>query len=274
MPFFVASCRANPTVTWWLPSDAGDLPAAAPNVRVLPTTLADYAARIGGAIGLRLGAVTPYKLCDLKPTLGLVHADELQGVDHYGFCDLDVVFGDIRRFYTDEVLDHDVVSTHADRISAHLAVFRNVAAVRASFRRVRGWRAAMTDPRHLGFDESRYSRLFTRPRRWLALSRPPRFRTWFQERHSTILAPMPWHDGAATHPEAWRWRAGHLTNERDGDREFLYLHFMNWKSNRWLRPLGAAPPSAWMEQPTVVHMDPARADEGFRITRRGFEALA
>ena len=35
-------------------------------------------------------------------------------------------------------------------------------------------------------------------------------------------------------PGRWFWRDGRLMNERYQEREFLYLHFMNWKSDRWL----------------------------------------
>ena len=33
------------------------------------------------------------------------------------------------------------------------------------------------------------------------------------------------------YPQRWFWRRGRVTNEYDGDREFLYLHFMRWQSD-------------------------------------------
>ncbi|WP_211090272.1 DUF6625 family protein [Pseudothauera nasutitermitis] len=38
MPFFLASCRANPTVDWLLFSDCGELPDCPPSVRMVGTS--------------------------------------------------------------------------------------------------------------------------------------------------------------------------------------------------------------------------------------------
>ena len=41
-------------------------------------------------------------------------------------------------------------------------------------------------------------------------------------------------DKRGCHPGFWFWKEGKLTNEKDGEREFLYLHFMRWQTNRWI----------------------------------------
>ena len=42
----------------------------------------------------------PYKLCDYKPSYGEVFKDELAGYDFWGNCDIDLVWGNIKKNFT------------------------------------------------------------------------------------------------------------------------------------------------------------------------------
>ena len=44
------------------------------------------------------GVKSPYKLCDYKPIYGLIFDEDLQDYDFWGHCDVDLIFGDIRKF--------------------------------------------------------------------------------------------------------------------------------------------------------------------------------
>ena len=71
----------------------------------------------------------------------------------YGWCDTDLLFGDIRSVYTDEILArYDVLSTHADRISGHFALFRNTRRNRTMYRRIYRWQRYLVGAE---FDRSR-----------------------------------------------------------------------------------------------------------------------
>lgn len=48
----------------------------------------------------------PYKLCEYKQAYGYILQDYIKGYDFWGFGDLDLVYGDIRSFITEEVLTH------------------------------------------------------------------------------------------------------------------------------------------------------------------------
>jgi hypothetical protein len=94
----------------------------------------------------------------------------------------------------------------------------------------------------------------------------------FVEQYSTILTSTPWLDGSHQHPTEWCWKNGSLTNKSDGNREFMYLHFMNFKSNKYL-PSGS-PPAAWQDRNDIVRVSPSEAAlNGFRVTPIGFEKL-
>ena len=53
----------------------------------------------------------PYALVEYKPTFGHVFADFLVDYTHWGYSDLDIVFGDLSRWITkDELNDYDIVT--------------------------------------------------------------------------------------------------------------------------------------------------------------------
>ena len=67
------------------------------------------------------GVKSPYKLCDYKPIYGLIFDEDLQDYDFWGHCDVDLIFGDIRKFITDDILNK------YDRILSrgHFTLYRN-----------------------------------------------------------------------------------------------------------------------------------------------------
>ncbi len=270
-PFFLKSCARNPSITWHLHTDCGVPDGMPANVRITETSYTQYCRRVSQTLGIDFAPDKPYKLCDLKPALGLVHQEELTGFDFWAFGDIDVVYGDIRRYFTtDRLSGSDIFSTHRRRISGHLCLLRNDATMREAFMAVPDWKQLLSNKQHVAFDESAFSRLFVRHKNWpdwlanLAkpLNRWTR-RTENVEAFSTPNAGVAWHDGTKNFPDAWFWRAGRLTNARDGEREFPYLHFMAWKQTEW--------PAAGMTWNSAL--DDVLASDAWRISARGFAAL-
>src|SRR5690606_12993529 len=72
----------------------------------------------------------PYKLCDYKVTYGVMFAEELQGYDYWGVCDLDMLFGDMAG-----VLDLHALSEYTKLFwHGHLTIYRNTPEVNNTFR--------------------------------------------------------------------------------------------------------------------------------------------
>jgi len=267
MPFFLASCQANPTVDWLLFSDCGELQELPPNVRIVQTSYEAYCVRVSVCLGIDFHPRNPYKLCDLKPALGVIHEQELAGYEFWGFCDLDLVFGGLRDYYTaDRLARKDVFSTHARRISGHCCLLRNTAEIRGLFQRVPNWRERLSDDVHHAFDEGPFSRLFIPHKNWPVFLWP--LASWFRraefiEAFSTPGAKIGWVDASRDFPSCWFWHKGRLTNDRDGQRHFPYFHFVVWKKNDW-RDLPQLSPH---------YLQELAATERWVIDSRGFHPL-
>ncbi|MEB0044862.1 MULTISPECIES: DUF6625 family protein [unclassified Pseudomonas] len=243
MPFYLESCRRNPNIDWLLFSDCGVPENLPPNVTVEALSFSDYCALVSHRLNIDFQPTAAYKLCDIKPALGHIHADRLQGYDFWAFGDIDLVYGDLRHYFpSDRLAGFDLFSTHERRVAGHLCLMRNTARKREAFKQIKGWQQRFTDQEHHALDEGAFSRIFI----WRKNFPKPlfnllgKFNSWrrsseFTEAFSTPGGCIKWHDGTDNFPCRWYWRDGFLSNDRDGDRQFPYFHFVCWKRNEWSR---------------------------------------
>lgn len=239
MPFFIESCRKNPDVEWLFFSDCGQPDDLPHNVSINSCSFADYCSLVSDRLGIEFSPDSAYKLCDIKPALGYIHADQLVGFDFWGFSDIDLVYGDLRGYFTaGRLARYDLLSTHERRISGHLCLLRNNEHMRTAFMQVSGWRNALSNSEHCAFDEKDFSRLFIRRKNWPEFIRRylDRMNNWrrqseFAEAFSTPNARVAWRDGTYNFPERWVWRDGRLTCVPEHGQEFPYFHFIAWKAH-------------------------------------------
>lgn len=74
------------------------------NVEVIYTTFADFKKIVQKNFDFEISLSTPYKLCDYKPAYGDILKDKIRNFDYWGHCDIDLVFGNIRKFISDDIL--------------------------------------------------------------------------------------------------------------------------------------------------------------------------
>jgi hypothetical protein len=111
------------------------------------------------------------------------------------------------------------------------------------------------------------------PRAFLPPIRNYWLNNYFKEQYSTVFGRGYWHDGTQQHPEIWYWQKGTLTNHRDGDREFLYLHLMNFLKP-WNLGSGFGDRAVWEKHEHLLHFDPAEIEKGVvEISPTGFNLI-
>lgn len=268
MPFFIESCRANPNINWLLLGDCDVLDDLPNNVEQRFFAFVDYCAFVSECLGINFNPSNPYKLCDLKPALGFIHAEDVAGYDFWGFSDLDLIYGDLRSYFSDERLrKYKVLSTHERRISGHFCLLRNEPELNSLFWKIPDFVRRAEDPKNHALDEGGFSRIFL----WRKNFPKPLFELvglfnrWrrvaeFEEAFSTPNGIRPWTDGTQDYPAYWVWRNGRLQNAKDGDRQFPYLHFLVWKKD-WQQ---SSQPMSY-EQAQVL-----ASRRNWRIDRDGF----
>lgn len=282
-PIFLESCRQNPTINWLIhtdcPCDSFDIN----NVAFQYITFEDYIKSVNNILDVRFDPADYYKLCDLRPMYRVLYKEEIKTFDFWGYGDLDVIYGNIRHFYTDKVLENKVISTHTWCISGHFALIRNEEWLNNAFRKIKNWKKIIEKRYNQRFDEDTFSKLFQYPKRlpvsWkkfydILNSSTKMFRSdlYFKEQFTTPLTPILWKSGKADHPTLWFWKDGRITNELDGKDEFIYLHFMNFKHARYMdQKYGKK--AFWSDLPKIVSIEPENFGKGIRIDRNGFSGI-
>lgn len=156
-PYFqlwMNSCRQNPTIDFFVATDL-ELPEPIPqNVHKIAMTFDEVRSLIQKHFDFQISLTKPYKLCDFKPTYGLVFSDWLKNYDFWGHCDTDIIWGDIRKYFTDELLNQ------YDRVlnQGHCSIYRNTEKVNNYFRTLdpmgcMNWKEALSSESHYSFDE-------------------------------------------------------------------------------------------------------------------------
>ena len=269
MPLFLKSCEHNPDINWLLIGDCGEPDGLPANVRYRYSSFADYCDLVSERLGLSFHPTNPYKLCDLKPAYGFIHQEDIQGYDFWGFGDLDLIYGDLRAYFTAEKLKrYDFFSTHERRVSGHLCVMRNNEHFRTLFWRIPDFHKRIEDHQHHALDEGGFTRLFLWRKnfpkplfKFVGLFNPLRRVAEFREAFSTPYAKVAWIDGGYDFPQRWYWSAGHLTNDTSQTREFPYFHFVVWKS-------------LWKHGKTgdAAHIARLASDECWSVDSEGFHS--
>ena len=103
---FLDSCRYNQEVNWLIFTDDTSEYRYPSNVQVVPMTFEHLLDRIKSKFDFSVLLPRPYKLCDYKPTYGYLFEEYIQQYDYWGHCDIDMVFGDIKKFITEEILNN------------------------------------------------------------------------------------------------------------------------------------------------------------------------
>jgi hypothetical protein len=225
-PAFLHSCKENPTINWIFFTDCGSPTHHSPNVVFYHQTLPEMRELLRKKIGKDAILESAYKVCDYKPTYGVVFDDYLNEFDFWGHCDVDIIWGDIRKYTTEEILDeYDIFSTRKGRISGHFSLFRNTLSVNQLFRQSSEFAKVMRQVKCRAFDEEGMTRVVARS------ARAGSIRVYWPKFLQNYADPKT--DSPSTLPQyinKYFWEKGKLFDcTGQGAAEILYLHFMTWK---------------------------------------------
>lgn len=120
-PLWLKSTEYNKDFNWLLFLDDKRDFNYPKNVKTIYTDFHSIKLRFQELFDFPIVLNSAYKLCDFKPIYGLAFQEYIKDSDFWGFGDIDLLYGDLKKFITDEVLSNN------DRVyrSGHLSLFRN-----------------------------------------------------------------------------------------------------------------------------------------------------
>jgi len=290
--YFLVSVHHNPTIDFILITDQ-EIESSA-NFKVIHSSLEEYIERANSVLSLNIQWREPYKFCDLKPCLGKLYEAYIRDYDFFGFYDLDVIYGNLRHFLTDEILSqYEVFSTCDLIITGHFALFRNTKKHRNYYKRIPNFRKLLEAKENAILDEIALKRAYSTIRhgiwRWKAVRTltnrltkgmlrkavaRKKSKLYLKDFYTTPYSfngehteLVPWEDGTLNQPMTWFWKDGEVWYE-GAPSKGIYLHFMNFKANNGRFDGTEAP---WKKLDTVVHCSVEEMkNQGVTICEEGF----
>lgn len=287
------SCTKNPEIDWYFFTDCQTTDINYPNIHLSYLSFEEYCQKVGDKLGIDFHPNNAYKLCDIRVFNGFIHKELISDYEFWGFGDIDLVWGDIFNFYTEDILaKYDVFSTHGDRISGHLAFFRNNEKYRNLCFNIVDWKNKLTMNKYFGLDEKEFSyliysqskyimkfyskiilKIFNWRDAWVIyynlLSCFSKIfflkqrHLYFKEQHTT---PILANDGRSFKydSDTWYYNDGKVINAKTGE-EHIYFHFMIYKKN------GFRSDHFW--ENGCYRIDRHDFSRQIKIDKSGFEAI-
>ena len=129
---FLKSCKYNKDFDWLIFTDNTGNYEYPKNVKKIELTFEECKHIIQGKFKeFAISLDTPKKFCDYKPAYGYIFEEYLNGYEFWGYCDIDLIFGDLKKFITDDILNK------YDRLFSlgHLSLYRNNKDINTMFMR-------------------------------------------------------------------------------------------------------------------------------------------
>lgn len=221
---YLISAAKNPTINWLFITDC-EIPVEYPNnIRFVPTTLNKLNLKINAVLETEV-PLTPRKLCDIRPAYGKIFQEHIKDYDFWGFCDVDIIWGDIRKFITEDMLaNYDILSSRKGALSGHFTIFRNVDWLNNYYKTIPNYYYLVQQQKYMWTEEQVLTKhLHSQMNNADA---PKVF--W-----PKILCNQE--NGRDSHQEyyldKWLWKDGKMLELKNGKpvNEVMYLHFINWK---------------------------------------------
>jgi hypothetical protein len=181
----------------------------------VPTDAADFRARCKRYLGVTMPEcfADPRKYSEAQPALAEIYPDVVAGYDFWGYTNLDVVYGRLDRWVTDDLLSTcDVFGNDPNSMCGPFSLLRNNAKVNALYRNVPNWQEIFESPNFHGFDEG----LFAQAVRESDVGQQYRFWQGFD---------------TFTEPKLRLAADGTLFDDHQGGAEIMMYHFRRTK--RW-----------------------------------------
>lgn len=222
-PLWLETCRWNKNFDWLVFTDdrrAFDYPE---NVKVIYMEFAELKEKIQALYDFKIALDAPYRLCNFRPAFGEVFEEYLDGYDTWGFCDNDMLYGNLSAMLPKELPIQYKVGGFG-----HLSFVPNTDKIRSLYRYADAYRLAFTHSNLLFFDEDTWPYILKAkgyeilklhiadfmPRLWQheVLEEPGR--EWMNKAHCFV-----WTEG-----KLWRYY-----EDKDGSvkrEEYAYIHFL------------------------------------------------
>lgn len=156
--YFLYSCSFNQTIDFILITDNKERIVNKPsNLQVKYLALKEIEKLASSKLGFNVSLDYPYKLCDFKATYGFLFSEIIEKYDFWGYSDIDLVFGNIRNFITEDILTkYDIISSRHDYLTGVFCLYRNTEQLTTLFMQSKDYIKVLSSRKHFSFSECNF----------------------------------------------------------------------------------------------------------------------
>lgn len=118
---FLKTCGNNSGFEWFIFSENNGEYSYPDNVHYVEMSWEELKSLFQSRFDFEISLDSPYKLCDFKPAYGYVFEEYIKDYDYWGYCDIDLLFGDLDAFIAFEKI------AKFDKVGhlGHMALYKN-----------------------------------------------------------------------------------------------------------------------------------------------------
>tara|TARA_R110000868_G_scaffold319258_1_gene580016 strand:+ start:4544 stop:5656 length:1113 start_codon:yes stop_codon:yes gene_type:complete len=238
------------------------------NVKLTPFTIDEFDLLATKKLGFKINIQYAYKFCDLKPAYGIIFSEYVKDYDFWGMTDIDIIFGRIREFITEDLLsNYDVISVRNDYPTGSFMLFKNTEIINNLFKKSKDYKMVFQSDTHYCFDECNFKHNFLQ-----AGGNIDDIDCEIESMHHVIKKEEA-NNNLKAHfdflvieglPGQLKWEKGFLSFKNEF--EVLLHHLILYKANKYTRK------KAWKHVPDTFHIDKYLVRKSELNTVKGFIA--
>jgi hypothetical protein len=157
--YFLHSCKYNHSIDFYVITENKQaIPNMPRNVKIIYKSIEEIKVAAAQKLGFKIAIENGYKLNDFKPAYGFLFPELVKGYDFWGHSDLDVIYGNMREFFDNEMLStYDFISTRHDFTCGCFCLYRNNKKINTYFMRSKDYKKVFSNPKHFCFDECSFA---------------------------------------------------------------------------------------------------------------------
>ena len=125
---WIRSCEFNKDYDFFVITDQ-EYTSKINNVKIINIPFEKLNDIINKKLNVNIKIEKPYKLCDFKPTYGIIFNDLIKEYDFWGHCDIDQIFGRINDFIKEE----DLLQCEMINKLGHFCLYKNTKKINELF---------------------------------------------------------------------------------------------------------------------------------------------
>ena len=149
---WLESCRKNPNIDFIIFTDDVITKVIPQNVKIYVIKQEDFISKIEESYDFPIRIYSPYKLTDFKPAYGDVFKDLIEPYDYWGYCDIDMLFGDLLK-YISTPMENGYEKIYR---LGHLTIYKNTDQMRHLYKQKGAsfsYKEVFSSPLFYSFDE-------------------------------------------------------------------------------------------------------------------------